>query len=187
MSLFKCVIFSVAIIVAVAKTLPNVLTVHKRNYPVSGKCMELSVLRTESEAKFKEHKVEGYEEGYCANAGFDAYAGESEVCSSKVAGKIDWCLPGKQFVSTRGLHRSNYTRTIHKFDFPNDGECGEITLPIDSAYDKERIFGFYAGNCSKHGNSEYVGIKHDCMWEFPCSFWCDDFYVYVRANEEPKK
>lgn len=159
------------------------LTVHRKHFPTWAKCTELDGPTSGFEKQFKYHKVEGYEEGTCSNAGFSVFDGNHEVCHTALeSGNSSWCLRGRQFSNFRSFRRSNSTRTIHKTNFPNDGECGQITLPIEDAYDKERIFDFFGGNCSKYGYTERIGIKHSCMWEFPCSFWCDDFTVFTRED-----
>lgn len=154
--------------------MPENITVHRRNFPTAGMCGELMVNSSQSKHLFKDFHFQHFMPGTCQHYGYSKESGTEKACSPIVSGE-SWCMD--MHVYEEDTHRGSLT--IYKVDFPHSGECGEITLDNEDARDKARLFGFDIGNCSAHGFPTLGGHEHECQWEFPCSFWCDDFTVYL--------
>ena len=111
--------------------------------------------------------------GNCSEVGFPVRYEYENICLHNDK--------GNQFCGDFDLHSPRGdSQTIYKIDYPDKGRCSQVVLNRRDAYDKEETFGFSSGNCTSHGYSNYVGTEHSCLWEFPCSFWCDNFLTYTE-------
>merc|ERR1719380_544554 len=93
------------------------------------------------------HKVDYPKKGACSSVGYSVADGQQTVTIPVWGKKVTFDLFKKAAAEAEG------TVTIHKVDYPKEGDCGQTTVDAASAHWPEQFGKFVAGACSSAGYS----------------------------------